>query len=154
MSDITYLSQEKLEELKQELKKRETEIRREISEKIGNAKDLGDLSENFEYQDAKDIQAENERRIVELQDMIHQAVIVEKRSGEEAIALGTTFTAELSNGTKKKFEIVGPTETDPMSGKISNESPLGQEFLGKKLGESVKISTASGEIEYKITEIE
>ena len=153
MSEVNYISQEGLDKLKQELEERKNVLRKEISERIGVAKEQGDLSENFEYQDAKDQQAENERKIANLEEMVHRAVVVEQKTGEDTVSLGVSFHAEGPGGMVKEFEIVGPSETDPMSGKISNESPLGQAFLGKKVGEVAEIETASGSVTYKITEI-
>lgn len=153
MSDVNYMSEEGLEKLKDELNKRKTEVRKDIANQIATAKEQGDLSENFEYQEAKDQQGENETRIIALQAMITNTVLIEQKSGGSNIALGTSFTTELENGSVKKFEIVGPTETDPIQGKISNESPLGKEFLGKSVGDTAEIEVPSGTMSYKITAI-
>jgi transcription elongation factor GreA len=148
----TYVSKEGLEELKNELEDRKKNTRREIAEQIASAKELGDLSENFEYHDAKQRQALNEARILELDAMIKDAVIVEQQSGGDVVTLGTTFVAEM-NGKEKTFEIVGSNEADPIAGKISNESPLGRNFIGKKVGETVEVQVPSGTVAYKITQI-
>ncbi|MBT3230325.1 transcription elongation factor GreA [Candidatus Uhrbacteria bacterium] len=153
MSGPQYLSQDALESIKEELRTRKTVNRKELSEQIGSAKELGDLSENFEYHDAKDRQGQNESRIIEIEDMIRNAVIVDSKSGESSISLGVRFGAEI-NGNKKDFEIVGASESDPMAGKISNESPLGNAFLGLSVGESAKLQTPAGEAEYKVISIE
>ena len=152
MSD-NYMSQESLDKIKAELEELKNVKRKEITERISVAKEQGDLSENFEYQEAKDEQAVIERRISDMQTIINNAVVIEQKSGVNKIAVGVSFTAELPNGNVKDFEIVGPTETDPMAGKISNESPLGNAFLGKKVGEEAKIETPSGTSVYKIVTI-
>jgi transcription elongation factor GreA len=148
----TYLSKEKLAELVQELETRRLRTRREIAGRIEAAKELGDLSENFEYHEAKEQQALNETRIVDLEGMIKDAVLVEQQTGGKEISLGSTFVAEV-NGTKRTFEIVGSNEADPMAGKISNESPIGQAFIGREAGETVQVAVPSGMMSYKIVEI-
>jgi len=148
----TYLSTSALDELKRELEQRKKIERREIAEKILHAKEMGDLSENFEYQTAKEEQALNETRIVEIEGMIHDIVIVEGATGAKEIALGTTFVVETA-GMKKTFSLVGSNEANPMEGKISNESPIGQAFLGAKPGQRVEFKAPSGVIQYRILEI-
>jgi transcription elongation factor GreA len=148
----TYVSADGLEKMKQELEDRRIRVRREIAERISSAKELGDLSENFEYQEAKEQQSMNEARVMDLENMIKDSVIVEQTSGGSTIALGTTFVADL-NGRDKTFEIVGSSEADPIAGKISNESPLGQAFIGRGAGDDVEIEVPSGKIVYKIKKI-
>lgn len=150
--DSVFVSAEKLEELKQELEHRQGEGRKVIAGKIEQAKELGDLSENFEYHAAKEEQAQNESRIIELKDMIQNAVLVEEKSGGDTINIGNKFVAEL-NGEDKEFEMVGSTEADPMSGKISNETPVGKAFLGAKVGETVEVELPSGSVSYKVKKI-
>ena len=116
------------------------------------AKELGDLSENFEYHVAKEDQAQNEERIIGLEDMIRNAKIVEKKSGG-TIGLGSTFTVETA-GIEKMFQMVGATEADPLSGKISNDSPIGVAFIGKGPGDKVEVTVPSGAVEYKILSVE
>lgn len=147
-----YLSTKGLEKLKAELEDRTKKKRREIAEHISVAKDLGDLSENFEYHEAKEQQALNEARVAQLQQMIHDVVIVEDATGGDDITIGTTFIAEVA-GKEKTFTIVGSTEADPMNGKISNESPTGMAFLGRRVGERVEVETQSGTIFYDVKEI-
>lgn len=150
----TYISASGLERLKEELETRKTVTRREIADKIGDAKELGDLSENFEYQEAKEAQGSNEVRIAELEAMIKDAQIVEQQTGGQTIVLGTTFEAALGKGKMKKtFQIVGSNEANPIEGKISNESPLGQAFIGRSVGEEVAVEVPSGTMTYKITNI-
>lgn len=149
-----YISQAGLDKLKEEYEYRKNTLRKEISEAIGVAKEQGDLSENFEYQDAKERQGDNEVRIANLETMIRNAVIVESQSGGTSVSLGTTFQVQLDDGSEKTFEMVGSTEADPLSGKISNESPLGNAFLGKEVGEAVEVEVPSGKKQYKIISIE
>ena len=148
----TYLSADALERMKIELEGRKKEMRREIAEKILHAKEMGDLSENFEYQTAKEEQELNETRIVELEDMLHDVVLVEDTTGAEEIALGTTFLVE-TEGKKKTFSMVGSNEANPLEGKISNESPIGLAFLGAKPGDKIEFQAPSGTIAYRILEI-
>lgn len=150
--DPTFVSAEKLKELKAELAQRQKEERRSIADKIEQAKELGDLSENFEYHEAKEQQAQNEGRIVEVRDMIRNAVIVEEKSGGDTIGIGAKFVAEL-NGEEKNYELVGSAEADPLAGKISNETPVGKAFLGKAVGDDVEVELPSGKVVYKVTKI-
>jgi len=147
-----YLSAEKLEELKVELVTRKKVTRREIAERISAAKELGDLSENFEYHESKDAQGMNESRIRQVEAMILDASIVEQTSGGDRVQLGVTFEAEVGD-IKKTFQIVGASEANPLEGKISNESPLGNALLGVKTGEAVKLEVPSGIVTYKVTKV-
>src|SRR3989338_8159181 len=113
----TYLSKVGLETLNTELRQRKTVVRAEIADRIASAKELGDLSENFEYHEAKESQAQNEMRILELENMVKDTVMVEQQSGGNTIELGTTFVVETEGG-ERKFEIVGSNESDPVGGKI------------------------------------
>lgn len=148
----TYLSKQGLEDLKKEHARRVSEIRKEIAEKISAAKELGDLSENFEYHEAKEQQGLNEARALQVQDMIRDAVIVEESTGGTNIGLGTTFDVEV-NKTKKTYSIVGSNESDPIKGKISNESPIGLAFMGHEVGDSIEIQTPGGAMTYKVISI-
>jgi transcription elongation factor GreA len=148
----TYISADGLQKLKDELEWRKTTVRREIAEKIGAAMELGDLSENFEYAEAKEEQGTNEVRISNLESMIKDSIIIEQQSGGDTIELGTTFTAE-ANGMRKTMQIVGSNEAKPLDGKISNESPIGQAFIGHKVGEEVSVAVPSGTMVYQILEI-
>lgn len=152
MSDAQYMSQSKLEELEAELKERETTVRKEIAKALEHAKQLGDLSENFEYHDAKDRQATNEKRIMELTAIVKGAVIVEKKEGGDKIDIGATFIAS-KDGKEMTFQVVGSNEADPLEGKISNESPIGKAFLGASPGDSVVVETPAGAVEYSVVEI-
>lgn len=148
----TYVTQEKLEELKEELINRKRVIRKEIAERIGSAKELGDLAENFEYHEAKDAQGMNESRIVQLEDMIRDFSIIEETTGGTIIRMGVTFKVNVG-GVEKTFQLVGANEANPLEGRISNESPIGSAFNGKKPGDTVEITVPSGVVTYTIKEI-
>jgi len=148
---MKYLTSRKLKEIKEEL----TELRKkrnEISERIHEAQDMGDLSENAEYTEAKEAQAFNEGRIQELEEVVKNAIIISKKSACDFVEVGCEITVQNKVG-KRTFIIVGSQEADPTQGKISNESPLGRAFLGKKKDDEVMVQTPSGKIHYKIIEI-
>lgn len=150
-SQVIYVSAAGLQGLKDELENRVKVLRGEIALKIGDAKEMGDLSENFAYHEAKEQQAQNETRIAVLQDMIANAVVVEERRGGK-IGLGSTFTVKSPMG-QKLYEIVGENEANPMDGKISNVSPLGSAFMGKGTGDAVEVSVPSGAMRYEIIDV-
>jgi len=146
-----YFSKEGLEKLKSEYEQRTTKLRGEIATRLKEAKDQGDLKENQEFTDAKEEQALNEGRIEEIRTMLDNAVLFAQQTGT-AVALGSTITVKNRN-TEHKLTIVGPSEADPASGRISHESPLGAAFLGHGKGDKVSVTTPRGEIEYTIVEI-
>ena len=149
-----YLSQEGLEKLRKELEEL-TKVRRfELSEKIGNALAQGDLSENAEYEIAKEEQSRNEIRIAEIEDILSRAVLISKESGGTYVRLGSSVSLKKEGGGAiDKYSLVGPKEADSLEGKISNESPLGHALLGKKKGEKVRAITPNGEINYTIIDV-
>lgn len=152
MSDTpVYVSKEGLEKLKAELHYLKTEKRREVASRIEKAKELGDLRENADYHDAKDEAGWTESRIIELEDAINRAHVIEARSSD-AVAIGCRVKVT-GGGKEKTFTIVGSTEADPLKGLISNESPLGQAFLGKKVGEAAEVKVPSGTVTYTVQEI-
>ncbi|PIR13503.1 transcription elongation factor GreA [Candidatus Falkowbacteria bacterium CG11_big_fil_rev_8_21_14_0_20_39_10] len=147
------ISQEGYDKLKKELDNLINVKRREIAERIESAKELGDLSENAEYHDAKDAQAMNDGRIIELSSLIKNLTIVANGGAKDEVAMGSKVTVSSKNG-EKTYTIVSFNEADPVEGKISNESPLGVAFIGKKKGEKALVNTPKGEVEYKILKIE
>ncbi len=151
-NNITYISQHGLDEMKKELEYRIKSLRPEIASRISDAKEMGDLSENFAYHEARDQQGQNESRIIHIQEMLVNAVVVEERKGGK-IGLGSSFTAK-TGGATKKLEIVGENEANPMDGKISNVSPMGSAFMGKSIGDTVEVKAPSGIITYEILKIE
>lgn len=153
MAQQTYLSREGTESLEKELQELKTSKRQEIAKRLQEAKDLGDLSENAEYFEAKEAQSFNENRIAELQRLLKNAVTIEASSKEDAVGMGSTIEVKSDSGTEM-FRIVGSAEANPQERKISNESPLGRAFLGRKIGDEVEISTPGGTNKYKIIKIE
>jgi len=145
--------------LEEELVKLETETRKEIVERIKIARDFGDLSENAEYDSAKEEQAFLEGRISTLKSMIRNAVIIsEDETDNSVVSLGKTVTfVEIINGKpsteEESYTIVGSAEADPMEFRISNESPIAKGLLGRGEGEEVAIQTPGGEMKVKILSI-
>lgn len=148
-----YLTPERMEELKKEYELLKGEKRAEVSERLRRAKDFGDLSENSEYIEAREEQARVEARIYELEEMLKNASIIKKGDGGGEVRIGSTVTVE-KEGKERNFTIVGSDESKPEENKISNESPLGSAFLGRKVGESISITTPNGAQTYKVTRIE
>ncbi len=147
-----YLSPEGLEKIKKELEERKTVLRPDISQKIQEAKEQGDISENAEYAEAKELQAFNEGRIGELEAVLKDAIVVEKSGKSSIVDMGSTVKVESKFGIQE-FTIVGASESSPSDGFISNESPLGQAFLGKKEGEEFTVETPSAKVKYKVLEV-
>lgn len=147
-----HLTKERFEELKEELEQAKKEGRNDIAERLKRAKEFGDLSENAEYSEAKEAQSKLEANIIELENIIRNAVIIKKTHGKKTIDLGATVKVEKD---KKEFEytIVGSNEANPEKRLISNESPLGSAFIGKKEGDVVEVETPKGTAKYKILEI-
>lgn len=148
-----YLTQERLEQLKKELEEYKTTRRREVADRLKRAKDLGDLSENAEYTDAREEQTVIEARIAELDDMVRNAVIIKHGGEHKVVEIGSTVIVE-RDGVEMRYTIVGSNESKPEQGFISNESPLGKAFLEKKPGDTVMVTTPGGESTYKIIKIE
>ena len=148
-----FLTKEKYEELKNELEHLKKEGRIDIADRLKKAKEYGDLSENAEYSEAKESQAQMEQRIVELENILRNSTIIKKSAGKKAIDLGTTIKVE-KNGKIHEYTIVGSNEANPEKNLISNESPLGKMFMGKKAGDAVEVETPKGKTKYKILSIE
>lgn len=147
------MTAEKLEELKLELNNLKTVRRLEVADRLKRAKELGDLSENSEYVEARDEQQLVETRISELEETIKNAAIFEKTSGKAIVQIGSTV--EVSKDDKNfRFTIVGPNESNPDTGLISNESPVGRALLGKKPGEIVQVKVPAGVVSYTVVRIE
>ncbi|MDP2821022.1 MAG: transcription elongation factor GreA [bacterium] len=147
-----YFTKKGLEKLEKELDFLKKNKRKEISERIRQAASFGDLKENAAYDDAKDSQAFLEGRISELEEAIRSAMIVEESEKTDKVQISSTIKVSSDDG-EEKYQIVLQEEVNVMEGKISYQSPLGSSFLGKKIGETVKIETPSGEKIYKIVEI-
>jgi transcription elongation factor GreA len=143
------------EKLEQELEQLKTVKRKEVVERIKIARSFGDLSENSEYDSAKEEQAFVEGRITTLENMIRNAKIIEEGElGTDAVSLGRTVTfVELPDGDEESYTIVGSAEADPFEGKISNDSPIAKSLMGKKVGDEVTVQTPGGEMNVRITSI-
>lgn len=144
------LTQEGVDELQKELDELIPQ-RSVVAEKIKTAREFGDLAENAEYQTARQEQEKLEARISEVEHILNNVEVITKPKGDSKVQLGSVVTLE--NGAKKQFQIVGTVEADPLNGKISDESPIGQALMGKKLGDSVEIKTPADTHVYKITHI-
>ncbi|MBI4118455.1 MAG: transcription elongation factor GreA [Parcubacteria group bacterium] len=145
MEDKNYLTKEKYEELEKELLELKTVRRKEIAEKLEYAKSLGDLSENSEYQEARESQNATEERIAVLENLLKSAEIVSTHAGD-TIGIGSTISIR-KNGSEQTFTLVGAEEANIREGKISNRSPLGDALLGKKKGDVVVYEAPSGTME-------
>ena len=155
MADLMYLTQEGFEKLKKELEQLITVKRKEIAQKIKAAKDFGDLSENAEYSEAKSEQSYIEGRISELEHLLKNATIVNgEKAGKkcEIVDVGCTVYVELEKA-EYKYKIVGSAEADAEAGYVSNESPIGNALMGKKVGEEVEVEAPAGSIRYRIKRI-
>lgn len=148
-----FLTSEGIAKLKGELDELVGKKRVEIAARLKEAKEYGDLSENIQWDDAKDQQAFVEGRIAEIENILKHASVIEQPKNGKVIQLGSTVHLELEDGVQR-YVIVGSTEANPDEGKISNESPIGQALLGKKAGEEVAVEVPSGTMTYKITKIE
>jgi transcription elongation factor GreA len=151
MTDTIYLTKKGLEELKIELKELIDGKRPEMAKRIKDARDMGDLSENAEYHSAKEEQAFVEGRIAELEDIIKNAQ-VQKISSKDVIAVGTKITVKI-DGDEQIFHLVGAPEADPAEGKVSHESPLGSQLMGKKVGDKFEVEAPVGKLTYTILKI-
>ena len=144
---ITDSGRKELEKELAELKSR----RGATAEKIAEARSFGDLSENAEYDAAREEQGLLETRVIEIEDILQHASIIKSA---DATVVGLGSAVELKNSDKTvTYTVVGPVEADPMEGKISDESPIGQALMGKKVGDEVTISTPKGEIVYTISSL-
>lgn len=145
------ISAEGYQKLEEEYHYLTTLKRREIADRIEKAKELGDLSENAEYADAKEAQAFNEGRAAEIANLLKNLTVVKNISKNE-VGMGSKVSVEV-NGEKKEYTIVSFNQADPLTGQISNESPMGIAFVGKKVGDTVVVHSPKGEMTYTITKI-
>jgi transcription elongation factor GreA len=147
------LTQSGVDELKAEHAEL-TKLRSEIAEAIKTARELGDLSENAEYQTARAEQEKNDARLSEIEYILaNSAVIKAPKSGNKKVVLGSKVSLKSQTGKTKDFQVVGTVEADPLEGKISDASPIGQALLGKKEGEEVEIKTPADTTTYVVTAI-
>lgn len=149
-----YLTKEKYEELVKELENLKKVTRKEVAESLEYAKSLGDLSENAEYQEAREWQANIEDRISKLESILKSAEIVSSHKGD-TVGIGSTVTIQKKNESVSKIvKIVGSEESDMSAGKLSNRSPIGAALMGKKKGETFSCNTPSGVMVYKVIDVE
>ena len=156
-SKETILTAEGLRKLKEELAQRKGEIREEIVERLKEARAQGDLSENSEYDQAKEDQGKNEGRILELEQMIKTATIIDDSASKAAgiVSLGSTvLLKDVETGDEETYTIVGTTEADPFENRISNESPVGKALIGAHTNDIVEVEMPSGIMKYKVLEIQ
>ena len=152
-TDIIYITKKGITRLEKELEDLRKSKRKEIAERIHEAKELGDLSENAEYTDAKNEQAFVEGRIIEIMHTLKHATIIEENTKRDVISVGSKIRIQNNDKKHLEFIIVGSNEADPEKGYISNESPLGKAFVGRQMGEKVEIKVPRGKMSYVIIEI-
>ena len=152
--DQTLITKEGLKKLKDELHELKTVRRQEVANRLKEAISYGDLSENSEYEEAKNEQAFVEGRILELEAKIKNAKIISEKHAKE-IDIGSTVMLQnkTDNDEPERYTIVGSTEADPLDHKISNESPIGKSLLGRRKGDTVEIQSPSGAVEYEILQV-
>ncbi len=150
---IQYMSQQKLDALQHELRDLKDERIPELARRIDDARQMGDLSENAEYHNAREEMAWAQSRVKELQYILVNASLIASNEKSDMVQVGSIIMVEVQ-GKKKEFTIVGGQEADPVHGKISNESPLGEAFLGRKKGDSIEVEVPAGRQLYKIIEIQ
>ncbi|MCS1350207.1 transcription elongation factor GreA [Mechercharimyces sp. CAU 1602] len=150
------LTEEGLEKVKDDLEQLKTKKRHEVAQRLKEAISQGDLSENAEYDAAKEEQAFVESRIVTLENMIRNAKIIDQdRQNKNFVSIGAQVTIqEIPDGDEEVYKIVGSAESDPIAGKISNESPIGAELIGKREGETINVPAPGGTIQFKIVSID
>jgi len=150
------LTQEGYDKLQEEIEYLTTHKRREVAERIKTAREFGDISENSEYDDAKNEQAHVESRILQLEHQLRNARVVDSHDVDTGmVSIGTKVTVKTPADKKTKvFSLVGSAEADPLQDRLSNESPLGKALLGCKKGDKVTVTTPRGQVEYQVVKIE
>ena len=147
-----FLTKERLEELQAKLEQLKTVARTENADRLKRAKELGDLSENAEYIEAKREQERIEREMGELEEIIQNSILITKGKSKDVVDIGSTVEL-IQNGKKMQFSIVGGNEAKPEAGLISNESPIGRELINKRINDIISIDTPRGKVQYKIDKI-
>ena len=155
MAKTIKITDDGLKKLQQELETLKTEGRADIAEKIRVARGYGDLSENSEYDEAKNEQAKLEARIIEIETMLKNVEIIEDIKGKaKTVVIGVKVKVlDVEYGDEDEYRVVGSTEADSREGKISDESPMGKALLGKKIGDEVTVEAPGGDFKVKILEI-
>lgn len=147
-----YVTKDGFEKLQKELEDLKTSQLPRVIERIARAKELGDLSENAEYHDAKDEQGFLVGRINEIETLLRKASIIHEHGTKDYVSVGSTVILKC-DGTQKEFTITGSNEADPVKGLISNESPLGKSFLGRKIGETFTVVIPKGQMQCEVLKI-
>lgn len=155
MAEVAYYTKEGLEKLKEELQQLKTTGRANISKAIAEARDKGDLSENAEYDAAKEAQGLHEAKISQMQELLASARLLDesKLDTSKVLALSIVKIKNIKNGTTMSYQLVSESEADLKSGKISVNSPIAKGLLGKKVGEKIEIVVPAGKMEFEILEI-
>ncbi|OUN26206.1 transcription elongation factor GreA [Pseudoflavonifractor sp. An85] len=150
------LSAERLEELKQELNYLKTVREKEVADQIKEARSFGDLSENSEYDEAKNEQGKLYSRIAEIENILANCSVIEETDADpDTVRLGSKITVmDTMLDEEETYQVVGSQEADPMNGRISEESPFGKALLGKRIGDTVIVDAPAGNIEYKVVSIQ
>lgn len=150
------LSAERLEELKQELTYLKTVKEKEVADLIKEARSFGDLSENSEYDEAKNEQGKLYSRIAEVENILANYVVIEENTDNtDVVGMGSRITVkDVTTGEEESYQVVGSQEADPMNGRISEESPFGKALLGKSIGDIAVVEAPAGNIEYEVVAIQ
>lgn len=156
MSDMEFvLTPQGFEDIQSELNELLSTKRPAVVERIRQARQLGDLSENFDYEDAKRVQAMLEARIIELKAILSHASVVQRTAEDASIGIGAKVVVkDLEEGLEDEYTIVGPAESSPAEGKISHESCVGDALMGRKVGETVTVQAPGGAIKYQIVSVQ
>jgi transcription elongation factor GreA len=149
----TYLTPEGLEKLKEELEYLRTVRRPEVAAQIKSAKEDGDLSENAGYDEAKNMQAFVEGRVMTLEAMLRDAVVIKNTRTSDTVRLGSQVRVQEEGESPEEFMLVGAAEADPVAGRISNESPLGRALMGGRPGDRIKVQTPGGAVSFHILSV-
>lgn len=153
-SKVTFVTKEGLKKLNEELAHLKNVRRREVSERLKEAISFGDLSENSEYEEAKNEQAFIEGRIIELEDKVKHAKVITEKNTTKSVTLGSKVKIKsLDDGDEEEFTLVGTTECDPLNHLISNESPIGAAIMEKQVGDEVTFDAPAGKVSYKIVSV-
>ncbi|WP_295718269.1 transcription elongation factor GreA [Mucilaginibacter sp.] len=155
MAEVSYFTKEGLEKLKEELQRLKTTGRSDISKAIAEARDKGDLSENAEYDAAKEAQGLHEAKISQMQETLANARLLDesKLDLSKVLALSIVKIKNLKNGATMSYQLVAESEADMKTGKISVASPIAKGLLGKRVGEKIEITVPAGKIEFEILEV-
>jgi transcription elongation factor GreA len=155
MAEVSYFTKDGLEKLKEELQRLKTTGRADISKQIAEARDKGDLSENAEYDAAKEAQGLHEAKIAQMQETLANARLLDesKLDTSKVLALSIVKIKNLKNGATMSYQLVSESEADMKAGKISVASPIAKGLLGKKVGEKIEITVPAGKIEFEILEV-